>query len=215
MLRCLAKSPKARPQTALELAQELCSAVGPALRRDRCLQRMEGLGRRRSSGVVEMPFLEVRAPRRARITGMMRDLRARMRSKQRALLVGTAALVMGLVSWLVLSASRQGPVAEASAVIEPTVVQQAGHTELVVQSTPLAAEVFDEKGTRLGVTPHRLTLEPGTSVKVRLKRPGYRAAERVVSADTRERTILIPLEAEPPKKPRPSPTQTKPRKRPR
>ena len=64
VLRCLAKSPKARPQTALELAQELCAAVALPFDETGAFSELEDLGTTPTSGVVEMPALEVRAPRR-------------------------------------------------------------------------------------------------------------------------------------------------------
>ena len=196
VLRCLAKSPRARPQTALELAQELCTAVALPFDGTGAFTEWKTWGDA-TTGVVEMPVLEVRAPRRrARFSALLRELVGRLRGRRQALVAGAVALTaLGLGAWLMLAPRRPTGIAAASAVSAPA-APAPGTTDLVVQSTPLAAEVFDEKGNRLGVTPHRLSLAAGTSLKVRLQRAGFRPAERVVHADAIERTILVPLEPE-------------------
>jgi eukaryotic-like serine/threonine-protein kinase len=199
VLRCLAKSPKARPQTALELAQELCTAAGLPFDITGAFSGWKAGGGEGNSGVVEMPVLQVKAaPRRPIIdlAAKVRDLTARLRRRSRVLLAVGAAGLLGLGGWLVVAATRSSPVAEAS-VSAPAPAAPAP-AELVVQSTPLPAQVFDDAGKLLGVTPHRLSLPSGGALKVQLRRPGYRTAERVVRADAVDRTILVPLEPEAP-----------------
>jgi eukaryotic-like serine/threonine-protein kinase len=196
VLRCLAKSPKARPQTALDLAQELCTAVGATFDETGAFSGWKAWGDV-PSGVVEMPALEVKAPRRP-ITRTLHQLVTRGSRRRRLLLAGGAVALLGLGGWLALSSDRPGAIAvEASAVAEAKAAPPAEIPDLVVQSSPLAAEVYDDRGKLLGVTPHRLSLAPGTTVKLRLQRSGYRATERVVRADSPERTILVPLDPEP------------------
>ena len=64
VLRCLAKSPKARPQTALELAQELCAAVGVPFDDTGAFAGWKAWGATGHSSVVEMP--DARGPGAAR-----------------------------------------------------------------------------------------------------------------------------------------------------
>jgi serine/threonine protein kinase len=198
VLRCLAKSPKARPQTALELAQELCAAVALPFDITGAFSGWKAASGEGNSGVVEMPALEVKAaPRRPLdLATKLRDLTARLRRRPRLLLAGVGAvLLLGLGGWLAVGGDRHSPVTEAAARAQPPAPALA---ELVVQSTPLPAQVFDDQGKLLGVTPHRLSLPPGGALKVQLRRPGYRAVDRVVQADAVDRTILVPLEPEAP-----------------
>jgi hypothetical protein len=63
-----------------------------------------------------------------------------------------------------------------------------------VQSTPSGAEIFDAAGTRLGLTPHTLSLAFGLTHTIQLHRPGYQPAEQVILADGNDRTVIISLE---------------------
>jgi eukaryotic-like serine/threonine-protein kinase len=204
VLRCLAKSPRARPQTAMELAQELCAAVGLPFDETGAFRGWKEWGTEPISSVVEMPALEVRARRGRNAAGLLRDLLGQVRSKRRLALPAAAVVVVALGAWQLVTAARRGPGATALPVAQARAAQPA-LADLVVQSTPLAAEVFDEAGTRLGVTPYRLSLAPGTALKLRLQRAGYRPVERLISAESPERTILVPLE------PDPAPRPAKPR----
>ena len=199
ILRCMAKSPKARPQTALDLAQELCAAVGLPFDETGAFSGWKTWDGHTNSSIVEMAMLEVKAPRRStRIAGAVRVFAEKLKGLRGALMLGAATLLIGLGVGLLFMASRRGPVAAAATTTDLAGPESALRTELVVQSSPLQAEIFDENGTLLGVTPHRLSLAPGTALKLRLKRPGYRPAERVVAADSPDRTVLVPLELESP-----------------
>jgi serine/threonine protein kinase len=213
VLRCLAKSPKARPQTALELAQELCAAVALPFDESGALTGWKDWDGPTQTSAVNMPMLEVRGSRvRHRIVAGLRALAQMLRSKRRAVLAGVATLLAGVGIGMVVVGTRgeSGGAARVAGRSDQAVRADAGAAlaELVVQSSPLQAQVFDENGTLLGVTPHRLSLAPGTALKLRLQRPGYRTIERVVAADAPDRTILIPLEPEPPSR------GTRPRSRP-
>ena len=216
ILRCMAKSPKARPQSALELAQELCAAVALPFDETGAFSGWKTWDGITNSSIVEMAMLEVKAPRRStRIAGVVRVFAEKLRGLRGALMLGAATLLIGLGVGLVFMANRRGPVAAAATASELAVRESASRTELVVQSAPLQAEIFDENGTLLGVTPHRLSLAPGTSLKLRLKRPGYRPAERVVAADSPDRTVLVPLELEAPAPANTRTRSTPAKKRPR
>ncbi len=210
VLRCLAKSPRSRPQTALDLAQELCAAVGVPFDQTGAFIGWKEWGDV-VSGVVEMPMLEVKAPRRS-LTQTLHEMVAKVPGRRRALIAAGAAAALGVGGWLALSSRGGGAIVQASGVAAAQAAPEPVVSELVVQSSPLAAEVFDEQGTRLGVTPHRLKLAPGTSLKVRLQRAGYLPAERVVSADSPERTIVVPLD---PQDPRPQQADPPPGQGPR
>jgi hypothetical protein len=73
---------------------------------------------------------------------------------------------------------------------------------VLLQSIPSGADVVDEHGDPLGVTPHDLVLPAGHERQVRFQKPGFKPVERrfVARADT---TVAVRLEPEDPGKARP------------
>jgi hypothetical protein len=80
-----------------------------------------------------------------------------------------------------------------AAVVRPALTPLAA-VEVLVRSTPPGAEIFDESGRSLGVTPRTLSLPPGGAKTVRLERPGYRTIDEEVRADAPGGEVEVVLE---------------------
>jgi serine/threonine protein kinase len=213
VLRCLAKSPRGRPQTGLELAQELCTAVDVPFDSSGAFMSWRNWDTQSSvSGVMALPDLRggANTPVGRAITSMF--------ARRRPLVAGLGAALalagIAAVAWLGLRGGAHGPMdlpaaAEAAVAAPATTPIAAARVaaasaapvaprlvKVLVQSSPLEAEIFDESGARLGATPQALMLPQGVVTKLRLVRPGYLPAVRDVRAGSGNRTVVVALEAE-------------------
>jgi hypothetical protein len=178
VLRCLAKSPKSRPQSAMELAQALTAAVGLDFDASGAFLEWKGWEGPSSHSAVEMPAVKVRAHRPSQVVSAVRNA---FTARRRAMAAGGGLVLVGLATWLGLRGGKQGSanVASAMAAARPALAPLP-MAQVLLQSTPAGADVLDEAGQRLGVTPHTLTLPAAGSKRVRLQRAGYQPAEQVV-----------------------------------
>ena len=166
VLRCLAKQPRARPVSAMELAQELCAAVGSEFDSSGAFMTWKGWDGPSSTSMVEMPAVTVRAHKPSQALAAVRELvgSKRKRSVVLASAVG-AMLFVGLLSWMALRGDRRAHVlasTKAAAEVRPALTPLPA-VEVLVQSSPTGAEILDESGRSLGVTPRRLSLPAGGS----------------------------------------------------
>ena len=66
-----------------------------------------------------------------------------------------------------------------------------------VPSTPSGAEILDEAGRHIGVTPHDLVMPAGGERRVRFQKSGYHEVVRTFRAET-DTVIAVRLDPEPP-----------------
>jgi serine/threonine protein kinase len=196
VLRCLAKSPKARPQSAMELAQELCNAIGSQFDASGAFLTWKGWDGPSSTSVVEMPVVKVSAHRPSQMVAAVKTL---ARKPLAAALAASLVMAVALVTWLGARGDRrvQLPAGAVAAAARPSVAPLPALAEIMVRSTPAEAEVIDESGSRLGVTPHRLSLPPGESKTILLRREGFQEAVETVTATTKASAIDVVLSPAP------------------
>jgi serine/threonine-protein kinase len=197
VMRALAKDPVVRPQTALEFAESLCRALGRGLENPGAFRTASASGPAR-----------VRTGSRANLV-----LRAERRPIWRPVVAGTIAAA-AIVGAIVLARSGRAPAggatetAAAAAPAAPALpppapaARPAPLVTVLLQSIPSGADVVDEHGEPIGVTPHDLMLPAGGERVVRFQKPGFKPVERrlVARADT---TVAVRLEPEDPGKARP------------
>jgi len=202
VLRALAKDPAARPQSALELAESMARGLGRGL--------IHAAAFRTSSGDSGRAGTPTREPSRSPRPDSLRPsparsaspgglvLRERRRSVWKPIALGAAAAVLVLGGFLTVKLRRgwTGGVEEATAAM-PAPVRTPTLVTVLLQSVPSGAEILDEQGNAIGVTPHDLVLPSGDEREVRFRKPGFRAAVRrfVARGDT---TIAIRLDPEEP-----------------
>ncbi|HEX3696959.1 MAG TPA: serine/threonine-protein kinase [Polyangia bacterium] len=176
VLSALAKSPDARPQTALAFAELLTRAIGRGLADSSAFT-----GARRGP------------TRPTPTTGLL--LRASENRSKAWRPVALAAMAMTLLTGAMVLGKRgsvrdgvRGPALPTTAIV-PTAVPAAPQkptgagalealTTITLQSEPPGADVITTEGQQLGVTPYRLMVRAGGEQQVRLQKSGYRPIER-------------------------------------
>jgi serine/threonine protein kinase len=178
VLRCLAKSPKSRPQSAMELAQALTAAVGLDFDASGAFLEWKGWEGPSSHSAVEMPAVKVTQ----RPSQVLRAVRNVVTARRRAIAAGGGLVLVGMGTWLGLRGGNEGNArvsSEVMAAVRPALAPLPV-AQVLLQSTPAGAEVIDEAGRRLGITPHRLSVPATGSKRVRLMRSGYLPSDEVV-----------------------------------
>jgi hypothetical protein len=107
--------------------------------------------------------------------------------RKSAAAVAAAAVCVALLTFLGLRSGRQPeappPVADKVAAVLRPALTPLSAVEVTVRTTPPGAEIFDESGRSLGLTPRTLSLPPGGTRTVRFERQGYRTVDEEVRAD--------------------------------
>jgi tRNA A-37 threonylcarbamoyl transferase component Bud32 len=197
VMRMLAKDPGDRPQSALAFAEGIARAMGRSLE-DSSWYHSWGQARTATpSKVATPPALVLR--RTARRTGWKSIALGTVMAT-----VLTAAVVMGKRQPPSSAAQvprgevgRQAPGAPPVAapnVAAPPVA--APDVTVVLQSAPSGAEILDESGKRIGVTPYDLVVSPGGAQNVGFRKAGYKPVERRFTPRT-DTTISVHLDPEP------------------
>jgi serine/threonine protein kinase len=206
VLRCLAKAPKDRPQSAMELARELCAAVGLPFDRSGAFENWRSWDGPTGSSLIEMPAVEVSA----RNAGTKPAGGSRWKSAPRRQVVFAAGVVaaLGLLAFVATQAGRRGrPQLARAAEGALAVAARPASVAMTVRSQPTGAEVFDQTGQRLGTTPLRLELPSGLELSLRFERPGFLPVTRDLKAEDGAPDLQITLE---PDRPRPTATHARP-----
>jgi serine/threonine-protein kinase len=195
VMRALDKDPARRPQTALELAEEVARALGRELEHPAAFR------------TPTRP-----TPVRSASRGGGLRLRDNWWTTWRPIAFGTIAATLltgALVATAKLRHSPAAPVAPAAAVVElppppppappaprPGTAAAAAMVTVLLQSTPSGADVLDEAGRRIGVTPHDLVVPAGGERRVRFQKSGYHEVVRTFRAET-DTVIAVRLDPEP------------------
>ena len=204
VLRALAKSADARPQSALAFAELLTRAIGRGLD---------------ESGAFSGPRRGV--PVRPTPTGLL--LRASDNRSRAWRPIAMAAMAVTLLTGAVVLGKRSGgstatetgagavvrppavsppalalhdpPPSESAPPTEPPSKASASEvlTTITLQSEPPGANVVTPTGQPLGVTPYRLIVTPGAERQVRLEKAGYWPVERRFGTRS-DATIAVRLE---------------------
>jgi serine/threonine-protein kinase len=197
VLRCLAKSPRGRPQNGLELAQELTASMGIPFDSSGAFMSWKNWDVSSAAiSVSDMPELRVEGnPVNAVRTGLLRAVK---RHPQRLGLAGGGLLALLLAIGLLVRGRHRGAdeplAAVAGAQAEAPAAPAVAMARVRVQSSPSAALLLDENGDRVGVTPYELSLPSGSVMKLQFRRPGYRPVERVIRAEGDDRVVAVIME---------------------
>ena len=192
VLRCLAKAPKDRPQSAMELARELCAAINVPFDRSGAFENWRSWDGPTGSSLIEMPAVEVSA----RAAGKPAP-KFKWAQRRQMALAGAAVAALGLMTFVALQAGRRGrPQLARAAENHAPVAARALTVGLDVHSQPVGAEVFDQTGQRLGTTPLRLELPEGLELSLRFVRSGFVPVTRELKAEAGVADLQITLEPE-------------------
>lgn len=204
VMHALAKDPALRPQSALAFAEEIAQAMGRELANRALFQRPD----RRTPAPVRAstPGLRLRAGEGASRAAFRRLLAVGALAAT-LLLVGAAA-VGRLRHPAPRSETAPGAHVASRATAEAATtatVAAAGATtvNVLLQSIPSGAEVFDDEGRSIGLTPRVLTVPAGGERQVRFRMNGFQPLERRFRA-VGDTTIAVYLDAEAPARDRPS-----------
>jgi hypothetical protein len=100
--------------------------------------------------------------------------------------IAAAAVCVALLTWMGLRGGRQAaapPITPpVTAVLRPALTPLSA-VEVVVRTTPPGAQIFDESGRNLGVTPARSRCRPEGRRRCAFERRGYRTVDGEVRAD--------------------------------
>jgi serine/threonine protein kinase len=184
IMSALAKDPADRPPTALSFAERVARAVGRELEHAAAFRTPTRPTPARASTLV------LRDDRRPWKPIALGTIAATLLT---GALVATAKLRHGPPPpQPVGTAAVQGappPSAGMAPAPAPTVT-------VLLQSVPSGAEIVDEKGAPIGLTPHDLVMPAGGERQVRFQKPGFRPVERRFRART-DSVIAVRLEADP------------------
>jgi serine/threonine protein kinase len=178
IMRALDKDPARRPQSALAFAESLAGALGRALE---------------TPAAFRGPARVTPAGGARTLTSPTRTLTLRQPRSTRWRWVAAGAAVATVLMGAVVATRRPAetpPVAAA-----PVVVRTTPLVTVQLQSIPSGAEIVDERGARLGLTPCELVLPAGAARQVRFQKAGFRPVERRfdAAADT---TVAVRLDPE-------------------
>ncbi|HET6284295.1 MAG TPA: serine/threonine-protein kinase [Polyangia bacterium] len=192
VMRTLAKDPGQRPQTALAFAEEIAQAMGRNLE-DSSWYHSWGQGRATTPSKVMTPSKVPTPP-----ALVLRSTARRTGWKAIALgtviaTVLTAAVVMGKRQPASSAAevARGAPAPRAAA--PASVAVQA--VTVVLQSTPSGAEIVDQLGQRIGVTPFDLVVNQGNEQQLGFRKAGFQPVQRRFTPRT-DTTISVHLDPE-------------------
>jgi serine/threonine-protein kinase len=196
VMRALAKDPAQRPQTALELAEDVARALGRELEHPAAFRtptRPTPVRRDTRGG------LQLRDNWRAWTTWRPIALGTVAATLLTGALVATAKLRHASPAAAVVPAAPTAPAADPPPpppTLPAATATAAATVTVLLQSTPSGAEILDEAGRTIGVTPHDLVIPPGGERRVRFQKSGYRGVVRTFRAET-DTVIAVRLDPEP------------------
>jgi serine/threonine-protein kinase len=201
VLRALEKDPARRPETALLFAQSLAEAMGRTLLNPGSFQTLRRPTPIRSttapSGLVLRATPPVAPPRARAWVWLSRPLT--LGAVAAALLIGALAMGLHRRRPPAAATAHAGAAAPAPGVaVGPAPAARAadpGAVTVLLESVPGGAEILDDRGTALGVTPHSLTVPAGSERQVRFQKIGFRPLERHFRAVS-DATIAVHLDPE-------------------
>lgn len=192
VMRCLAKNPAERPQTALDLAQELCRAI------NRPFDTSGAFGQHTPAVRMTPITLGLGSGRHPEFDSMTLNLR---RSSRRVVTVGGVVVMAALGTGAALFGrpGRSQSAAKSHTYDAPAATAPHGGPEMErlvavkLQSHPPGAAIYNALNIKVGVTPFDLIVPFGTEQRVRFVYRGYKSYERDFRADA-DTTIAVVLE---------------------